>query len=78
VGLTFLSNEFPGHARQEKSKSRPSKNERVGHPEELKQFLGVDVLEWYHSTVQKYQQEKRERVGHPPWHRAIQTRSRLR
>jgi len=44
----------------------PFKAERVGHPEKLRQLLGVDVLEWYHSIVRICQQEKCERVGHPP------------
>jgi len=30
--------------------------ERVGHPEKLNQFLGVDVLEWYHAIVNARQQ----------------------
>jgi hypothetical protein len=49
-----------------KSKPRPFKTERVGHPEKPNQFLGVDVLEWYHATVRIRQQKKCERVGHPP------------
>ena len=43
----------------------PFKTERVGHPEKLRQLLGVDVLEWYHSIVRICQQEKCERVGQP-------------
>jgi hypothetical protein len=46
-----VANEFVGHGRKEKSKPRPFKSERVGHPEKLNQFLGVDVLEWYYPTV---------------------------
>jgi hypothetical protein len=45
----------------------PLKPERVGHPENLIQSLGVYVLEWYHPTVSVRQQKKRERVGHPPF-----------
>jgi len=44
----------------------PLKAERVGHPERQKQFLGVDVLEWYHAIVRVRQQKKRQRLGHPP------------
>jgi hypothetical protein len=36
-----------------------------GHPENLYQFLGVDVLEWYHPSVHVRQEKKRGRVGHP-------------
>jgi hypothetical protein len=63
---SIVANEFVGHEREEKSKPRPFKTERVGHPEKLRQLLGVDVLEWYHSIVRICQQEKCERVGHPP------------
>jgi hypothetical protein len=44
----------------------PLKAKRVGHPERQKQFLGVDVLEWYHAIVRVRQQKKRQRLGHPP------------
>jgi hypothetical protein len=63
----FLSNEFVSRGTQEKSKPRPFKAERVGHPERLNQFLGVDVLEWCHPTVRVCQFKTRERVGHPPF-----------
>jgi len=33
---------------QDQSKSRPSKSERVGHPEGLTQFLNIEVLQWLH------------------------------
>ena len=63
------TNEFVSHGTKEKSKPRPFKLERVGHPETLiperqDQFLGVDVLEWYHPIVSVRQQKKYERVGH--------------
>jgi hypothetical protein len=66
---TFVYN----YGNSDKSKPRPSKSERVGHPEKqspekLNQFLGVDVLEWYHPIVSVRQQKKYERVGHPPQH----------
>ena len=64
--VPVVANEFVGHGTKEKSKPRPSKNERVGHPEKRDQFLGVDVLEWYHAIVIARQQKKRERVAHPP------------
>ena len=66
VGLKFPSNEFVSCGTEEKSKPRPFKSERVGHPEKPNQSLGVDVLEWYHATVRIRQQKKCERVGHPP------------
>jgi hypothetical protein len=44
----------------------PFEAERVGHPEKPNQSLGVDVLEWYHPAVRVRQQEKHERVVHPP------------
>jgi hypothetical protein len=43
----------------------PFETERVGHPEKPDQSLGVDVLEWYHSTLRVRQQKKRERVIQP-------------
>jgi hypothetical protein len=46
----------------------PFEPERVGHPEKPNQFLGVDVLEWYHPAVRVRQREKHERVVHPPCH----------
>jgi hypothetical protein len=55
----------PAHGTQEKSKPRPFKNERVGHPEKLNQFLGVDVLEWYHPYVGCRQEEKMRKGGPP-------------
>jgi hypothetical protein len=64
--LTVVADEFVGHGEQGKSKPRPFKSQRVGHPERQKQFLGVDVLEWYHAIVRVRQQKKRQRLGHPP------------
>ena len=32
----------------------------------LHQFLGVDVLEWYHPAVRVHLQKKSGRMGHPP------------
>jgi hypothetical protein len=32
MAASVVANEFAGHGRQEKSKPRPSKPERVGHP----------------------------------------------
>jgi hypothetical protein len=65
MAAPVVANEFVSHG-EEKSKPRPFKPERVGHPERLNQFLRVDVLEWYHPTVGARQQKKNERVGHPP------------
>src|ERR1700680_4717928 len=64
--VPVVANEFVGHGTKEKSKPRTSKNERGGHPGKRDQFLGVDVLEWYHAIVIARQQKKRERVAHPP------------
>jgi hypothetical protein len=44
MAVSVVANELVGHGRQEKSKPRPSKPERVGHPEKQNQFLSVDVL----------------------------------
>jgi hypothetical protein len=49
---------------EEKSKPRPSKNGRVGHPEGQRpgkykiQCLVDDVQQWYYSMVKKYQSKK--------------------
>jgi hypothetical protein len=67
MAAPVLTNEFVGHGTKLKSKPRPFKTERVGHPEKLNQSLGVDVLEWYHLIVSVRQQKRGERVGHPPW-----------
>src|SRR5579863_5132102 len=41
----------------QKSKPRPFKPERVGHPEKQNRSPGVDVLEWYHPAVRVRQEE---------------------
>jgi len=43
----------------------PFKPERIGHPEKVNQFLGVDVPEWYHPNWMPRQEEKL-RKGAPP------------
>jgi len=40
--------------------------ERVGHPENQNQLLGVDVLEWYHPTVIIRRQKNHERLATRP------------
>ncbi len=70
MAASIVANEFVGHESSHKSKPRPSKNERVGHPEVLtpekqRQSLSENVQEWYYLTMRRCQQEKRERVGHP-------------
>jgi hypothetical protein len=65
MAASIVANEFVGHGSEEKSKPRPFKHERVGHPEKQNQFLGVDVLEWYHPCV-SYRQEKKPRQDGPP------------
>jgi hypothetical protein len=62
---SVAANEVVGHGRQEQSKPRPFKPERVGHPENLNQSLGVDILEWYYPTVCLRQQQN-TRKGVPP------------
>jgi hypothetical protein len=66
MAASIVPDEFVGHGTEEKSKPRPFKPERVGHPEKRNQSPGVDVLEWYHPRVGARQHKKRERVGHPP------------
>src|SRR5260221_6320661 len=66
MAASIAANEFVSHGTKEKSKPRPFKTERVGHPERLNQSLGVDVLEWYHLNVIGRQEENCARVGHPP------------
>jgi hypothetical protein len=70
MAAPVVANEFVGHGNQEESKPRPSKSERVGHPEEQSpkkqsQYRRVDVLKWYHPTVRAVDRKMRERVGHP-------------
>jgi hypothetical protein len=47
----FHLHDFVGQETTKKSKPRPFKPERVGHPERLNQFLRDDVFEWYHPIV---------------------------
>jgi hypothetical protein len=73
MAAPVMTNEFVGHGTKEKSKPRPSKSERVGHPEgqspeTLSQFLGVDVLEWYYPIVSARQQGKTQKGGPPAGH----------
>jgi hypothetical protein len=63
---SLVANEFVSHGTKVKSKPRPFKAERVGHPEKLNQSLSVDVLEWYHSNMRVRQLKKRERVSPRP------------
>ena len=52
MAASVVANEFVGHGMKEKSKPRPFEEpQRVGHPEKLNQFLGVDVLKWYDPSV---------------------------
>jgi hypothetical protein len=46
----------------------PSKNTKEsGPPQKPHQFLGFDVLEWYHPTVSRHQQEKVRKGWRPVW-----------
>jgi len=65
MAAPVMTNEFMGHGTKEKSKPRPFKTERVGHPEKLNRFLRIDVLEWYHPCACCRQEEK-TRKGGPP------------
>jgi hypothetical protein len=65
MAASIVANEFVGHGTEEKSKPRPFKLERVGHPEKPNQSLGVDVLEWYPLNVIRRQEGNWGRVGHP-------------
>jgi hypothetical protein len=67
---SVAANEVVGHGRQEQSKPRPFKPERVGHPKKRTQLLGVDVLEWYYPTAYPRQQEN-TRKGVPPAETAV-------
>jgi hypothetical protein len=58
-------NEIIGHGKERIPKPRPFKTERARHPPN--QLLGVDILEWYDPAVGFLQEEKRERMGHPPF-----------
>jgi hypothetical protein len=68
MAASVVANEFVGHGNSDESNPRPSKYERVGHPqrqcpEEQNQFLSKDVQEWYHSTVRPCQQEREKRCA---------------
>jgi hypothetical protein len=70
MAVPVVANEFVGHGNQEESRPRPSKSERVGHPEEQSpkkqsQYRRVDLLKWYAPTVRAVDRKMRERVGHP-------------
>jgi hypothetical protein len=57
MAVPVVVNEFVAYKRSEKSKPRPFKTERVGHPEKLNQSLGDDVLEWYHPSACRRQEK---------------------
>jgi hypothetical protein len=65
MAAAIAPNQFCCHWTEEKSKPRPFKTERVGHPEKPNQSLGFDVLEWYHLNAIRRQEENWGRVGHP-------------
>ncbi|MGA7793848.1 MAG: hypothetical protein WCA19_12490 [Candidatus Acidiferrales bacterium] len=65
MAASVVTKEFVAHKRNEKSKPRPFKTERVGHPKKLNQSHGDEVLEWYHPAVLS-RQEKSSRKGWPP------------
>ena len=71
----FLSNEFVGHETKQKSKPRPFKPQRVGHPKRLNQSLRVDILEWYHPIVQV--REQKTRKGGPPANYTYDSENRI-
>jgi ubiquinone/menaquinone biosynthesis C-methylase UbiE len=65
-----------GHGNSGKSKPRPSKCERVGHPErqspeKQNQFISKDVQERYHSTVRPCQQKRAKGCATRPGYLSI-------
>jgi hypothetical protein len=68
---SVVTNDFVSHRRKEKSKPRPSKSGRVGHPEWQRpgkrqtKCLVDDVQGWYYSAVRSCQSKCIERVAHP-------------
>ena len=64
IVASIVADEFIGHGTREKSKPRPFKTERVGHPEKPNRPLSVDLLGWYHPSV-SVRQLKNQRVGLP-------------
>jgi hypothetical protein len=66
MAASVVAIEFVGLGTKAKSKPRPFEEpQKGGHPENLNQFLGIDVLEWYHPSVFVRQQEN-TRKGVPP------------
>jgi hypothetical protein len=57
MAASVVANESVGHGRKQKAKPRPFKTERVGHPEKLNQFLGDELLEWYHTSACRRQEK---------------------
>jgi hypothetical protein len=51
MAASAATHEFVVHGTKKKSKPRPFRTKRVGHPKQLDQILSVYVLEWYHSTM---------------------------
>jgi hypothetical protein len=54
--ISPVAKELIGHGTKVKSKPRPFKPERVGHPEKLNQSRSVNILRWYHPTASLRQQ----------------------
>jgi hypothetical protein len=61
-------NEFVGHGIEGIKIQTLRKSRRVCHPEKQNQFLGVEVLEWYHPTGMRRQEKNRK--GAPPAEKA--------
>ena len=58
MAASKLANEFVSHGEKQKSTPRPSKNRRVGHPEELNHCPGRGCIEWYDPAAITGQEEK--------------------
>src|SRR5579864_1454276 len=79
MAASVVANEFVGDGNSDKSKPRPSKCKRVGHPERQSpekqtQFLSKAVQESYHPCISCRQEEKTRKGDHP---RAVSPISRL-
>jgi hypothetical protein len=66
MSASILGEAFAGNGAHQKSKPRPFKIERVGHPEKLNPLLNVAAEEWYYPNCEISSIENCGRVRHPP------------